>query len=305
MNVPRSFTLSNRLQIPSIGYGTWQIPFGEETEKAVSSALAAGFRHIDTAAAYGNDFSAAAAINSSGIARKDIFISSKLWINKRGYDNTLKAFKQTLKRFNMDYLDLFLIHWPAAPKVYENWKELNDDTWRAFEALYNDGFVRAVGVSNFTPFYLRPLLEKAKIVPMVNQIEYHPGLTQEETAAFCRQYSARQNTADGSGILIEAWSPLGSGRVLMRKELLNIAEKYNRSAAQICIRWCLQNGVLPVSKSVNPERIKENAAVFDFELSHEDMAVINALPGFGGSGNNPDDFEANLRETQQVSGRPL
>jgi diketogulonate reductase-like aldo/keto reductase len=288
MNVPHYFTLANRLRIPSIGYGTWRIPFGEETEKAVGSALAAGFRHIDTAAAYGNDFSAAAAINASGIARKDIFITGKLWINKRGYDNTLKTFKQTLKRLNMDYLDLFLIHWPAAPRVYENWKELNDDTWRAFRALYNDGLVRAIGVSNFTPFYLRPLLEKAEIVPMVNQIEYHPGLMQEETAAFC----------GGQGILVEAWSPLGAGRMLMRKELLNIAEKYGRSAAQICIRWCLQNGVLPVSKSVNPERIKENAAVFDFELSNEDMAVINALPNFGGSGNNPDDFEANFRETQ-------
>ncbi|MDR2370143.1 MAG: aldo/keto reductase [Treponema sp.] len=295
MSVPRSFTLANRLQIPSTGYGTWQIPFGEETEKAVGSALAAGFRHIDTAAAYGNDFSVAAAVNSSGIARKDIFISGKLWINKRGYDAALKAFKQTLKRFNMDYLDLFLIHWPAAPKVYENWKELNDDTWRAFQTLYNDGLVRAVGVSNFTPFYLAPLLEKAEIVPMVNQIEYHPGFMQKETAAFCQ----------GVGILIEAWSPLGSGRILMRKELLNIAEKYGRSSAQICIRWCLQNGVLPISRSVNPERIKENAAVFDFELPHEDMAVINALPDFGGSGDNPDDFEANLKETPQVSGRML
>jgi diketogulonate reductase-like aldo/keto reductase len=296
MSAPRFFTLSNRLRIPSVGYGTWQIPPGEETTAAVARALAAGYRHIDTAAAYGNDFSAAEAVNNSGIKRSDVFVSGKLWINRRGYDNAVKALKQTLKRFKMDYIDLFLVHWPAAPSVYEDWKELNNDTWRAFETLYRDGFVKSIGVSNFTPFYLEPLMEKASIAPMVNQIEYHPGYMQEETVSFC----------GGSAILVEAWSPLGEGRVLVKRELADIAEKYGRSTAQICIRWCLQNGVLPIPRSAHPQRVRENISVFDFEISREDMDAINMLPGFGASGNNPDTFEAAIREARQGSpGAPL
>jgi diketogulonate reductase-like aldo/keto reductase len=286
MNVLPCFTLSNQIKIPSVGYGTWQIPGGDETETAIKNALYAGYRHIDTAAAYGNDFSVGEAISTSDIDRKDLFIANKLWNTKRGYDTALKAFMQTLKRLKLTYLDLYLIHWPASPKLYENWKEINSETWRAFETLYRDGYVKAIGVSNFTPSYLQALLDTAQIMPMVNQIEYHPGQTQTKTVSFCNDRA----------IQVEAWSPLGSGRMLQKKELQDIAKKYNKSAAQICIRWCLQNGILPLPKSTSPERIKENITVFDFEISQEDMTFIDTLPYFGGSGNNPDDFELNLQE---------
>jgi diketogulonate reductase-like aldo/keto reductase len=165
--------------------------------------------------------------------------------------------------------------------MYDNWREINSETWRAFEILYRDGYIKAIGVSNFTPFYLYALLETAQIVPMVNQIEYHPGRTQAETVALCRD----------NAIQVEAWSPLGSGRVLGRPELQDIAKKYNKSAAQICIRWCLQNGIVPVPKSAAPDRMKENISVFDFELFPEDMIRIDTLPDFGGSGLDPDNFE--------------
>jgi diketogulonate reductase-like aldo/keto reductase len=287
MNDLSCFVLPNGLRIPSIAYGTWQIPAGTETESAVKEALRAGYRHIDTAAAYGNDFSAGEAIAAGGFDRfdrRDIFIANKLWINKRGYDNTLKAFRQTLKRMYLDYLDLYLIHWPASYKLYDNWKKLNLDTWRAFETLYKDGFIKAIGVSNFTPFYLEPLIEGAEIKPMVNQIEYHPGQKQGETVFLCTK----------NDILVEAWSPLGSGRILQREELCAVAKKYDKSAAQVCIRWCLQKNILPIPKSKNPERIRQNREVFDFTLSPDDLSLIDGLPYFGGSGNNPDDFELGL-----------
>jgi diketogulonate reductase-like aldo/keto reductase len=285
MNV-NYYTLSNKVRIPSIGYGTWKIPNGDETCNAIHNALYAGYRHIDAAAIYGNESGIGQAIKESGIDRKDIFITNKLWNTKRGYDKAIRAFKKSLKYFNLDYFDLYLFHWPASYKVYSDWKEINNDTWRAFETLYNDGLVRAIGVCNFTPFYLHPVLETAKIIPMINQIEYHPGQTQIETVTFCKSFA----------IQIEAWSPLGSGKIFQNVQLNNIAQKYHKSVAQICIRWCLQRNILPIPKSVTPERIKENIAVYDFELSSDDMTNIDSIPYFAGSGANPDDFEVNSRE---------
>lgn len=270
-----SYKLSNGVEIPCIGFGTWQTPEGNVTVDSVKSALKAGYRHIDTAAAYGNEEGVGKAVKESGLDRKDVFVTSKLWNTDRGYDKTLKAFDTSLKKLGMDYLDLYLIHWPSNK---EDGEQVNYETWKAFEELYDAGKIRAIGVSNFLQHHLEALMTKAKVTPMVNQIEFHPGFMQEETVKFCQS----------KDILIEAWSPLGTGKMLKNEQLMEIAAKYNRSVAQLCIRWCLQNKTLPLPKSVTPERIVENGKVFDFEISDEDMKKINSLPYIGGSGLNPD-----------------
>lgn len=270
------FKLQNGVPIPSLGFGTWQIPDGDETYNAVKEALSAGYRHIDTAAAYKNEKSVGKAVKDSGIKREEIFVTSKLWNKDRGYESTLKAFEKTMKNLELEYLDLYLIHWPAAKG--DDWKEINADTWRAMEELYHAGKIKAIGVSNFLKHHLEALMEKAKITPLVNQIEFHPGQMQKETYDFCQQ----------KNIQVEAWSPLGSGKMLKNEHLMKIAEKYGKSVAQVCIRWSLQNNVLPLPKSVTPERIKQNREVFDFTLDEKDMKAINDMPYSGGSGLDPD-----------------
>lgn len=274
--INKAFKLRNDLQIPSIGFGTWQTPDGETAINAVKCAISAGYKHIDTAAAYDNEKSVGKAIAESDIKREDLFVTSKLWNSERGYEKTLRAFDKTLKNLSLEYLDLYLIHWPAARG--NNWQEVNNETWRAMEEIYKLGKVRAIGVSNFLPHHLVPLMEKAEIWPTVNQIEYHPGQMQGETVDFCRE----------NKIVVEAWSPLGTGKMLTNPQLKDIAQHYQKSVAQLCIRWCLQNDVLPLPKSVTPERIIENLQVFDFEISKEDMETINNMPYIGGSGLNPD-----------------
>ena len=272
------FFLSNGIGIPCVGFGTWQIPDGETAVESVKAAISAGYRHIDTAAAYGNEQSVGEGIRQSGIKRSEIFVTSKLWNNNRGYEPALKAFERTLNDLRMDYLDLYLIHWPAARGNPKEWQKINLDTWRAFEKLYKEGRIKAVGLSNFWTPHLEPVMREAEIKPMVNQIEFHPGQTQPEVLSYCKE----------NKILVEAWSPLGSGKLIDNARLLEIAKKYKKSVAQLCIRWCLQNDVLPLPKSVTPSRIKENARVFDFNISQEDMAALNALPYLVGSGLNPD-----------------
>lgn len=270
-----TFKLSNGVEIPCVGFGTWQTPDGQVASDSVKCAIEAGYRHIDTAAIYGNEKSVGQAITRSGVDRKELFITTKLWNTERGYDTTLKAFEASMQNLETDYVDLYLIHWPAIRGEAE---KINSDTWRAFEKLYEEGRIKAIGVSNFLQHHLEPLLDTAEIVPMVNQIEYHPGYMQSETVEFCKS----QN------ILIEAWSPLGTGRLLNNPQLMEIAERYEKSTAQICIKWCLQNGTLPLPKSVTPQRIVENMQVFDFTLSDEDMKFINDMPYIGGSGLHPD-----------------
>lgn len=276
-----TFTLRNGCQIPCIGYGTWQTPDGETAVMAVREAIRAGYRHIDAAAVYGNEASVGRGIQeglrASGVTRGDLFVTSKVWNTQRGYDRTMAAFDRTLADLKLDYLDLYLIHWPASSSQFSNWEEINRDTWRALTDLYKAGRVRAIGVSNFFPHHMAALMEM-EIPPMVNQIECHPGHNQEEIMAFCR---ARD-------ILVEAYSPLGSGRVLRDGRLAAIAAKYGKSVAQLCVRWCLQYGVLPLPKSVTPARIAQNAQVFDFAISQEDMDAVTALPPFGSSGQHPD-----------------
>lgn len=277
----KCFKLSNGYEIPQVGFGTWQTPNGETAMQAVKAALQCGYRHIDTAAIYGNEKSVGEGIRKSDVCREDLFVTSKVWNTERGYEKTLAAFDKTLADLGLEYLDLYLIHWPANEKQFENWQEINKDTWRAMETLYLEGKIKSIGVSNFLVHHLEPLLAVAKIEPMINQIEFHPGQMQLNTVEFCKR----------NQILVEAWSPLGTGRMLSNSTLMAIAEKYQKSVAQLCIRWCLQNGVLPLPKSVTPSRIEENTEVFDFVLSVEDMKIINDMKYCGGSGLNPDEVE--------------
>ena len=276
-NLTDTYKLKNGVEIPCIGYGTWQTPNGEAALTAVGEALKVGYRHIDTAAAYKNEASVGEAIRRSGLSREEIFITSKVWNSCRGYEKTMAAFERTVAELGVDYLDLYLIHWPANALQYSDPDALNLDTWRALTELYKAGRIRAIGVSNFKPHHLEPLMA-TEVPPMVNQIEMHPGHEQSDTVGYCKRH----------GILVEAWSPLGEGRLLADPTLAAIGEKYGKSTAQVCIRWCLQMGVLPLPKTVTPARMQANADVFDFALSEEDMAEIAALTDYGFSGHDPD-----------------
>ena len=272
-----SFVLGNGYAIPCVGFGTWQTPDGETAVSAVKMAIKKGYRHIDAAAIYGNEISVGQGIRESGIERSALFVTSKVWNDERGYQKTLNAFAKTLADLQLDYLDLYLIHWPASSSRYSDWEEFNLETWHAITDLHKSGRIRAVGVSNFLPHHLAALME-TEVPPMVNQIEFHPGQMQDETVEFCRRNS----------ILVEAWSPLGSGRLLANPLLSSIAAKYDKSVAQLCVRWCLQHEVLPLPKSVTPARIAENADVFDFSIAEDDMAAIDNMTNVGGSGLHPD-----------------
>jgi len=274
--------LSNGVKMNCIGYGTWQTPDGEVAKNSVCEAIKAGYRHIDTAAAYGNEESVGKAIADSGVAREELFITTKHWISDRGYDKTIAACEESLRKLGLDYLDLYLIHWPAVKKIANNWEEINADTWRGFEELYKQGKIRAIGVSNFLPMHLESLKARSTILPMVNQIEFHPGYTQPEVVEYCKK----------EGIVLQAWSPLGSGAVLNDKLLAEIAAKYNKSVAQLCIRYALQNDIVPLPKSLNPNRIVENMNVFDFSISPEDMKIINEMQQTGYSGFYPEEAPA-------------
>lgn len=274
------FVLSNSAQIPKVGFGTWRVPGGGDALEAVKTAIETGWRHIDTAARYGNEESVGEGLRASGVDRKEIFITSKLWNTERGYDKALRAFEKTLSDLGTDYLDLYLLHWPAVKNQFDNWEEINLSSWKALCELYRDGRVKAIGVSNFYPHHLKALMQ-TEIVPMVNQIEFHPGFMQTDTLEYCRE----------NNILVEAWAPLARGRIFENETLVEIAAKHRKSVAQICIRWCIQNGVCPLPKSVTPSRIAENLNVFDFEISPEDMAKINSLAPMGMSGHNSDEID--------------
>ena len=272
------YTLTNGMVIPCIGFGTWQTPNGDVAVAAVRSALEAGYRHIDTAQGYFNEESVGAAVRQSGVPRKDIFVTSKLSNTEHGYDRTMAAFDGTLSRLGMDYLDLFLIHWPNPAAFRSNWQETNAGSWKAMEELYAAGRIRAIGVSNFHPHHLDALMQTASVTPMVNQIRLCPGDTQDEVVAYSRKL----------GMVLEAYSPLGVGKIFEVPEMQSLAGKYGKTIAQICIRWSLQRGYLPLPKSVTPERIQENADVFDFELDQEDVQMIADLKGCVGYSADPD-----------------
>lgn len=276
-NVKDTIRLANGYQIPCVGLGTWKSPEDETTITAVREAVKAGYRHIDTAAAYKNEVSIGKGIAACGIDRSELFVTSKVWNTDRGYDKTMAAFEKTMDNLQLDYLDLYLIHWPAAKHQFDNWTEINLSTWKAITELYKAGRIKAIGVSNFLPHHLEALMQ-TEVPPMVDQIEFHPGYMQPETLEYCRRHN----------IIVEAWSPLGAGGLLTNETLTAIAAKYHKTTAQLCIRWCLQNGTVPLPKSINPTRIADNTNVFDFVISEEDMAVINAMPYQGRSISHPD-----------------
>ena len=275
-----TYKLSNGVEIPCIGFGTWQTPNGDVAVQAVQCALESGYRHIDTAAVYGNEASVGKAIRMSGVRREELFVTTKLWNNRHSYAQALKAFDESLDKLGLDYLDLYLIHWPNPIDLREGdrWIQANAEAWRAMEELYEAGRIRAIGISNFRVHHMEALLKTAKVVPHVNQIRLCPGDTQDETVAFSRAH----------GMLAEAYSPLGIGRIFEVPEMQALAQKYGRSIAQICIRWSLQRGYLPLPKSVTPSRIQENLKVFDFALDDEDVSLIAGLTGCVGFGDDPD-----------------
>ena len=273
-----TYRLTNGIDIPSVGFGTWQTPDGEVAVQSVRCALESGYTHIDTAQAYGNEESVGKAIRLSGVPRKDLFITTKLWNANHSYDLTMRSFDESMNKLGLDYLDLFLIHWPNPLAFRDRWEQANAESWKAMEELYEAGKIRAIGISNFRSHHMDALLKTAKITPMVNQIRLCPGDTQDETVAYCREHQ----------MVIEAYSPLGTGRIFDVPEMQTLAKKYNRSIAQICIRWSLQRGYLPLPKSVTPARIQENLHVFDFELSDDDVQLIANLKGCVGYASDPD-----------------
>ncbi|NUS78376.1 MAG: aldo/keto reductase [Streptomyces sp.] len=264
-------TLNNGIEIPQLGFGVFQVP-DPETAAAVTSALEAGYRSIDTAAIYGNEKGVGQALAASGIARDELFVTTKLWNADQGYDATLKAFDASLAKLGLDFVDLYLIHWPTPAR------DLYRESWRAIEKLAGEGRVRAAGVSNFQPAHLRRLLDDSSLVPAVNQIELHPGLQQREL----RDLHAE------SGIATEAWSPLAQGAVLSEPVLTSIAGRYGKSPAQVVLRWHLQLGNVVIPKSVTPARIRENADVFDFALTDEELTAIAGLDRGLRTGPDPD-----------------
>lgn len=275
-----TFRLNNGLEIPCIGYGTYKTP-QDEVEEAVLAALREGYRHVDTAAFYANERGVGAAVRCSGLAREDVFLTSKLWNTDRGYGPAKATFAKTLEELGTDYVDLYLIHWPANRKQFgDEAKRINAETWRALEELYAEGKAKAIGLSNFLPHHIGDLLETASVTPMVNQIEFHPGWPQLETVAWCQEKS----------IVVEAWSPLGRATIFDNDVLKTIAAKYGKTIAQVCVRWALQHNVLPLPKSLNPARMRENTEVFDFEIDAADMEKIDALKNIGGSQSLPDEI---------------
>lgn len=269
--------LNNGIEMPQIGYGVFRVEEGKELEEAVVTAIRSGYRSIDTAAIYGNERSVGngirKAIENGLVTRKELFVTSKLWNNHSSYNDTITAYEQTLERMGLEYLDLYLIHWPGQDKYLEPWK--------ALEHLYKEGKVMSIGVSNFQVHHLEHLLENAEVIPVINQIEFHPKLTQLEVRDYCRQHN----------IQVEAWSPLMNAELLNNDKVKEIAAKHNKSAAQVILRWDIQHGIITIPKSMTPSRIQENINLFDFSLTEEDMNHLNALNENLRSGPDPEEFD--------------
>jgi diketogulonate reductase-like aldo/keto reductase len=272
-NLQGSFTLHNGVEMPYLGLGVYLSENGKEVTQAVEWALEGGYRHIDTASIYKNEEGVGEGLRNSGIPRQEQFVVSKVWNSDQGFDSTLRAYDASLKRLQLEQLDLYLVHWPVKGQF--------TDTWRALEKIYKEGRVRAIGVSNFLKHQLEDLLKEAEIIPMVNQMEFHPYLVQQNLLDFCAE----------KGIQYEAWSPLMQGHIFGLDPLKKLAEKYGKSIAQIVLRWDLQKGVVTIPKSVKKERILSNAALFDFELSAADVALLDQLNRNQRFGPDPDTFD--------------
>ncbi|MCY7486584.1 aldo/keto reductase [Paenibacillus alvei] len=276
-NLQDTTTLNNGVKMPWFGLGVFKVEEGPELVNAVKTAIKHGYRSVDTAAIYGNEEGVGQGIREglkeAGISREELFVTSKVWNADLGYESTIAAYETSLKKLGLEYLDLYLIHWPVEGKY--------KDAWRALETLYKEGRVKAIGVSNFQIHHLQDLMKDAEIKPMINQVEYHPRLTQKELQAFCQD----------NGIQFEAWSPLMQGQLLDNEVIQEIANKHNKSVAQVILRWDLQNGVVTIPKSTKEHRIVENANVFDFELTKEEMEIIDGLNQNHRVGPDPDNFD--------------
>jgi diketogulonate reductase-like aldo/keto reductase len=258
--------------MPWFGLGTFRSDEGEEVIDSVKWALRAGYRSIDTAAAYGNEAGVGQAIRESETPRAEVFVTTKVWNNDQGYDRTLRAFNASLEQLGMDYVDLYLIHWPVKGKY--------KDTWRALERIYEDGRARAIGVSNFLAHHIEDLMGSANVRPVVDQVEFHPHLQQPDLQAYLKD----------NDIQMEAWAPIMKGEVLKVPELVEIGRSHGKSAVQVTLRWMRQLGIVAIPKSVHKNRIEENASIFDFELSQEEMEIINGLDRHRRFGSDPDNF---------------
>ncbi len=262
------YKLNDGFTIPCVGFGTFLSCDGQECYDAVREALKTGYRHVDTAAFYGNERSVGEAIRDSGIKRSDVFVTTKVWNDDQGYDNTMRAFEKSYKNLGLDYIDLYLIHWPIPKDHEHDYRELNKGTWKAFAELKAQKLIRSAGVSNFLPEHIDYLIEESGITPAVNQIELHPALKQDETVEYCFS----------RGIVVEAWRPILKGEADKCPQLAFVAKKHNVTASQVCLRWELQRGILPLPKSVHADRIRENADIFSFELDEEDLKLIASVP---------------------------
>ncbi|MEH6986894.1 aldo/keto reductase [Cytobacillus firmus] len=271
-DISGTLTLNNGVEMPQFGLGVYKVEKGLQIENTVKDAINIGYRLIDTAAFYENEEGVGKAIKESGVPREELFITTKVWNTDQGYDQTLHAFDNSMKKLGLDYIDLYLIHWPVKGKYLE--------TWRALEKLYKDGKVKAIGVSNFQIHHLKDILENSFEKPAVNQVELHPLLSQEELRAFCDEHH----------IKVQAWSPIARGRVLEDNSIKEIAKRHGKSAAQIILKWHLQNGIMVIPKSVKKERLRENTDIFDFELTEDDIRQMNALNNNHRFGADPDNF---------------
>ena len=273
------YTLNNGVNIPCIGFGTYN---AENTDNAaiVRTAIEAGYRYFDTASLYKTEEVLGQAIKDSGIPREDFFIVSKLWIDEMGYENAKEAFEKSLCRLQMDYLDLYLIHWPRPKEddPEQEWKKLDAETWKALEELYNSGRVRGIGLSNFLPHHIDHILANGHVKPVVNQLELHPGYSQEAAVNYCKAHD----------IQVQAWSPIGRKALMNHPFIMGLAEKYGVSAAQICLRYLLQKDIIPLPKSSSMERMKQNQEIFGFEIETEDMYILDTMPQTTWLGEHPD-----------------
>ena len=270
----REVTLNNGFKIPDFGLGTY-MSLEEET---IQHAIDIGYRLIDTASIYKNEHVIGKAIKSSPIPREQFFIVTKLWRDNLGYHSTKIEFEKSLKNLGVDYIDLYLIHWPANQKNFKNWQQTNADTWRAMEELQNEGKIKSIGVSNFFQKHLEALFQTTNIIPAVNQIEFHPGYWQKHLVEFCETH----------GIVVQSWSPLARGKIFNIPELVSLSKKHNRSIPQICLRWILQHNVIPLPKSGTINRLIENKSILDFRLSNQEMKIIDQIQQVGFSGELPD-----------------
>lgn len=265
--------------LPQIGLGTWQITDREIMKTVIGDAYELGYRMVDTAAAYGNEIAISKAISGLGIPRTEFVLSDKVWNTSRGFEAVQEACKKSLKKLKTDYLDIYLIHWPASMRLYDNWREINAETWRGMENLLKEGLVKHIGVCNFKKHHLIELEKTAKVMPFINQIEVHPGMLPEEVLRYCKK----------QGIIVEASSPLGNGQIMTEGALVEIAKKKQKSVAQICLRWEIQKGIIVIPKTIKTQRLHENIDVFDFELTDEEMQMIDKIPYCGGIGIDSDE----------------